>query len=173
MNLVSNAAEAMPCGGTDPDRDDKPVCGLGDSRLRPRHRGRVHRPESADTGIGIAQKDIKKIFEPFYTKKIMGRSGTGLGMAVVWGTVKDHNGYIDIESVEGKGTTFTLYFPVNRAVLSRKTRRSPSSNSSPRERPILVVDDVAGAEGTRIGHAAQAGLQRPRRSPAERRPSSI
>ena len=55
-----------------------------------------------------------KIFEPFYTKKVMGRSGTGLGLAVVWGTVKDHGGYIDVQSEEGKGSTFTLYFPVTR-----------------------------------------------------------
>ena len=56
----------------------------------------------ADTGVGIAPEDKDKIFEPFYTKKVMGRSGTGLGMAVVWGTVKDHGGYINVES--GKGT---------------------------------------------------------------------
>ena len=54
-----------------------------------------------DSGIGISAEDIERIFEPFYTKKIMGRSGTGLGMAVVWGTVKDHQGYIDLTSTEG------------------------------------------------------------------------
>jgi len=56
----------------------------------------------SDTGTGISPDDIEKIFEPFYTKKKMGRSGTGLGMAVVWGTIKDHNGYIDVQSTEGK-----------------------------------------------------------------------
>lgn len=50
----------------------------------------------------------------------MGRSGTGLGMAVVWGTVKDHKGYVDVQGTEGKGTTFTLYFPVTRKEISEK-----------------------------------------------------
>jgi two-component system, cell cycle sensor histidine kinase and response regulator CckA len=54
----------------------------------------------SDTGTGISPDDIGKIFEPFYTKKKMGKSGTGLGMAVVWGTVKDHGGYIDVKSAE-------------------------------------------------------------------------
>jgi PAS domain S-box-containing protein len=65
-----------------------------------------------DTGVGISARDVEKIFEPFYTKKAMGRSGSGLGMAIVWGTVKDHRGYVDVKSEEGKGTTFDLYFPV-------------------------------------------------------------
>jgi two-component system cell cycle sensor histidine kinase/response regulator CckA len=52
----------------------------------------------SDTGSGISPIDLEKIFEPFYTKKVMGRSGTGLGMAVVWGTVKDHKGYIEVQS---------------------------------------------------------------------------
>jgi PAS domain S-box-containing protein len=66
----------------------------------------------SDTGVGISARDVEKIFEPFYTKKAMGRSGSGLGMAIVWGTVKDHRGYIDVQSEEGKGTTFDLYFPM-------------------------------------------------------------
>jgi signal transduction histidine kinase len=65
----------------------------------------------SDTGAGIALHDLERIFEPFYTKKKMGRSGTGLEMAVVWATVKDHNGYITAQSEEGEGSTFTLYFP--------------------------------------------------------------
>ena len=49
--------------------------------------------EISDRGLGIAANDLDRIFEPFYTKKVMGRSGTGLGMAVVWGTAHDHDGY--------------------------------------------------------------------------------
>ncbi len=49
-----------------------------------------------DTGVGMSPAEIKRIFEPFYTNKIMGRSGTGLGMSVVWGSIKDHKGFIDI-----------------------------------------------------------------------------
>lgn len=63
-----------------------------------------------DSGSGITKRDLGRIFEPFYTKKVMGRSGTGLGLAVVWNTIKDHGAFINVESDEN-GTTFTLYFP--------------------------------------------------------------
>ena len=59
------------------------------------------------------QNDLERIFEPFYTKKVMGRSGTGLGLAVVWNVVQDHKGYIDVTSDEN-GTTFELFFPITR-----------------------------------------------------------
>lgn len=101
MNPCPNAAEAMPCGGsirieTSNQYVDTTIRGYDQVS-----EGEYIVLKISDTGVD-AQKDIKKIFEPFYTKKIMGRSGTGLGMAVVWGTVKDHKGYIDIDSVEGR-----------------------------------------------------------------------
>jgi CheY-like chemotaxis protein len=95
----------------------------------------------SDNGVGIADEDLKKIFEPFYTKKIMGRSGTGLGMAVVWGTVKDHNGYIDVESTEGKGSKFALYFPITRKEADKEESTSIEEYTGDGEK-ILVVDDV-------------------------------
>ena len=97
--------------------------------------------EVKDNGLGIAIEDLNRIFEPFYTKKAMGRSGTGLGMAVVWGTVHDHDGYIDIESTEGLGTTFTLYFPVIRAEITDREMVPVEEYLGNRE-TILVVDDV-------------------------------
>ncbi len=114
MNLVSNAAESLSDGGrvaisTRNEYIDRPIPGYDEVR-----EGDYAVLTVADGGVGIASEDLEKIFEPFYTKKAMGRSGTGLGMAVVWGTVKDHDGYLDIESTEGRGTTFTLYFPVTR-----------------------------------------------------------
>jgi two-component system, cell cycle sensor histidine kinase and response regulator CckA len=142
MNLVSNAAEAMPEGGTifisTHNRYlDKPVKGYdaieeGDYVLL----------KISDTGIGIRPEDQERIFEPFYTKKIMGRSGTGLGMAVVWGTVKDHRGYIDLHSVEGDGTTFTLYFPVSRESLHDAYPDTAALVSTGNGETILIVDDV-------------------------------
>jgi two-component system, cell cycle sensor histidine kinase and response regulator CckA len=96
----------------------------------------------SDTGIGISPEDMGKIFEPFYTKKKMGRSGTGLGMAVVWGTVKDHNGYIDVQSTEGRGTTFTLYFPATREKLSEDKSHLAIGSYSGDGESILVIDDV-------------------------------
>ena len=142
MNLVSNAAEAMPEGGTISISTrnrylDKPVKGYdaieeGDYVLL----------KISDTGIGIRPEDKERIFEPFYTKKVMGRSGTGLGMAVVWGTVKDHKGYIDLHSVEGDGTTFTLYFPVTREALHDAQSDPAIMVSKGQGETILIVDDV-------------------------------
>jgi len=142
MNLVSNAAEAMPDGGNifisaQSKYIDKLVRGYDDIK-----EGDYVILTVSDTGIGISSEDIERIFEPFYTKKVMGRSGTGLGMAVVWGTVKDHKGYIDIQSTEGKGTTFTLYFPVTRKEISGKEKALPMEEYMGKGESILVVDDI-------------------------------
>ncbi|MBW2204876.1 MAG: PAS domain S-box protein, partial [Deltaproteobacteria bacterium] len=142
MNLISNAAEAMPVGGeltvtTENRYIDRPIRGYEAVK-----EGDYVVLTISDTGTGISQDDIKKIFEPFYTKKKMGRSGTGLGMAVVWGTVKDHNGYIDVQSIERKGTTFTLYFPVTRKKLPEDEASLPIESYSGNGESILIVDDV-------------------------------
>ena len=142
MNLVSNAAEAMPDGG-------KIVVSTGAEHAGPRV-GSFESIEAgdyvvfrvSDTGIGIPKEDIDRIFEPFFTKKVMGRSGTGLGMTVVWGTVKDHEGHIDIESAVGKGTTFTLYFPATAEKTTAIQGMEPAAQGMARGESILIVDDV-------------------------------
>jgi CheY-like chemotaxis protein len=96
----------------------------------------------SDTGAGISPDDMEKIFEPFYTKKAMGRSGTGLGMAVVLGAVKDYKGHIDVESVLGKGTTFTLYFPATAEEMIQAQRSLPTRECIGKGENILIVDDV-------------------------------
>ncbi|UCH97162.1 MAG: response regulator, partial [Candidatus Aminicenantes bacterium] len=97
----------------------------------------------SDTGVGIAPEDLNKIFDPFYTKKEMGRSGTGLGMSVVWGTLEDHKGFIDVTSTLGKGTTFKLYFPVTDEDLTdlRETANISINKFMGKGEKILVVDD--------------------------------
>jgi PAS domain S-box-containing protein len=142
MNLVSNAAEAMPEGGaitikTGNQYLDKPVSGYDEVR-----EGDYVVLSVSDTGEGIPASDLKRIFEPFYTKKVMGRSGTGLGLAVIWGTVKDHLGYINVESQEGKGTIFTLYFPVTREEISQEQVSISAAEYMGNGESILVVDDV-------------------------------
>jgi PAS domain S-box-containing protein len=142
MNLVSNAAEAMPDGGeilisTKNIYIDRPLRGYDEIE-----EGDYVVLTVSDTGIGIAEDEIGKIFEPFYTKKVMGRSGTGLGMAVVWGTVKDHNGYINVESTLGKGTTFKLYFPVTRKQKVEAKLLNKLSDCKGNGESILVVDDI-------------------------------
>jgi len=96
----------------------------------------------SDAGVGMPQEDLKKIFEPFYTKKVMGRSGTGLGMAVVWGTVKDHRGHIHVHSTRGTGTVFEIYLPVTREKIARSQAEVRVDSITGAGEHILVVDDV-------------------------------
>lgn len=143
MNLVSNSVEAMPAGGrisitTDNRYIDKPIKGYDNVT-----EGEYVTLTVADTGLGISEKDLKRIFEPFYTKKVMGRSGTGIGMAVVWGTVKDHKGYIDVQSEKNQGTTVTLYFPLTREKASTMPSKKPVAAYEGNGETVLVVDDVS------------------------------
>ena len=142
MNLMSNAAEAMPDGGavtisTQNRYVDRLIRGYEEL-----NEGDYVTLTVSDTGIGISREDMERIFEPFYTKKVMGRGGTGLGLAVVWGTVKDHKGYIDVRSDIGKGSTFVLYFPVSRSDLIVSEASSEMADWSGNGESILVVDDV-------------------------------
>ena len=142
MNLVLNAAEAMDKNGsisiiTENRYMDNPVQGYEFIK-----EGDFVTLSITDTGSGIKRDDMENIFEPFYTKKKFGRSGTGLGLPVVWGTVKDHNGFIDIQSTEGKGTTFTLYFPVTRDEILPQHRSMSLDEYRGNGENILVVDDV-------------------------------
>ena len=142
MNLVSNAAEAMVDGGrlqiaTDNRHVDRLTVAYDDIV-----EGDYAILSVKDTGIGIPENDIERIFEPFYTKKTMGRSGTGLGMAVVWGTVKDHRGYIDVKSREGAGTEITLFFPVTRREFKRGGALSGRDVPRGGGETVMVVDDV-------------------------------
>ncbi len=97
----------------------------------------------SDSGIGISTCNIQNIFEPFYTTKEMGNSGTGLGMAIVWRTVKDHNGYIDINSLKGAGTTFSIYFPASPEELPDLSQNNNLADLSGNGELIYVVDDVS------------------------------
>jgi CheY-like chemotaxis protein len=144
FNLVSNASEAMPNGGiltiqTANRHLDKPIQGYDDVR-----EGDYVVLSVSDTGEGIPAADLRRIFEPFYTKKVMGRSGTGLGLSVVWGTVKDHQGYVNVQSEEGKGSTFTLYFPVTREEITAERAAVSIAEYRGRGEAILVVDDIQG-----------------------------
>lgn len=141
MNLVTNAAEAIQGEGvctlvTENIKLLKPVRGHEDIE-----RGEFALLTVKDNGVGISEENINRIFEPFYTTKIMGRSGTGLGMSVVWGTVKDHHGFIDVESKLGSGTQFKLYFPVTRERIKTE-QKLPSVDRFRGTERILVVDDV-------------------------------
>jgi CheY-like chemotaxis protein len=96
----------------------------------------------SDDGLGISSDDLERIFEPFYTKKVMGRrSGTGLGLAVVWNVMQDHKGYIDVTSKEN-GTIFELFFPMTREEISGKDLSTPFKDLKGNGETILVIDDM-------------------------------
>lgn len=142
MNLVANAAEAQPGGGvitlsTQSRYLERPMTGYFTV-----DEGEYVVLTVSDEGEGISENDMQRIFEPFYTKKIMGRSGTGLGLAVVWGTVQDHKGFINLISHPGQGTVFELYFPLIRTTEAGNEKPATIESIMGRDERILVVDDV-------------------------------
>ena len=142
VNLIMNAAEAMRrpgriCIKSQNIHLDRPVKGYDSFQ-----EGDYAVLTVSDEGEGIAAEHLDHIFEPFYTRKAMGLSGTGLGLAVVWGTVKDHRGYIDVTSEPGLGTTFSLYFPVVREELTRPDETVHRAQYMGKGETLLVVDDM-------------------------------
>jgi PAS domain S-box-containing protein len=142
MNLCSNSVEAMPDGGF--------ISVATENRfLEEEYIGFEAIPAGEyvvlhviDSGIGMGSEELGRIFEPFYTSKVMGRSGTGLGMAVVWGAVKDHSGFTEVESRPDKGTKFSIYFPITRELLPEEERLDLNTLGGSGQK-ILVVDDMA------------------------------
>ncbi len=93
-----------------------------------------------DDGAGITEPDLDRIFEPFFSRKVLGRSGTGLGLTVVWNTVRDHNGYINIES-HPTGTAFHLYLPSSAGSILPTTTHLSIDELKGRGETVLVIDD--------------------------------
>jgi signal transduction histidine kinase/ActR/RegA family two-component response regulator len=142
LNLVTNAVEAnlVPGTVTIATRNcyaDRPM-----DAFEPIAEGEYAVLSVADTGVGIAAEDLRRIFEPFFTKKRLGRSGTGLGMTLVWSSVKEHGGYLDIRSAEGEGTTFDVYLPVARHGTLEAEVPFTIDDCRGSER-VLVIDDIA------------------------------
>jgi CheY-like chemotaxis protein len=143
INLAVNARDAMPEGGR------LSVCAervdLSPS-LREKHPDARPGPHAllriADSGEGIAAADLAQIFEPFFTTKPDGR-GTGLGLSVVFGIVRQHGGFIEVDSTPGRGSEFRLYLPLldgPAAPAAREVVRTPSEG---RETILLVEDEPA------------------------------
>jgi len=139
MNLCVNARDAMPEGGELVLQTENVVLSPDHPRVRA---GEVSAGEYvvvriSDTGVGIAPEQIGRIFDLFYTTKEVGK-GTGLGLAVVYGIVRDAGGFIDVESRPGQGTMFALYLPA----ASVEASVAEASGEPSRARPlILLVDD--------------------------------
>lgn len=111
MNLVHNAMEASAAGDRIVIATDHITLSTPRDGYERIAAGSYVCITVADGGSGIAAADLPRIFEPFFTRKKVGRSGTGLGMSIVWSTVKDHRGFLDLTSQEGHGTTFHVYLP--------------------------------------------------------------
>ena len=142
MNLVSNSFEASnPPAHVTISLGNKQIDSLseGDSDIE---EGDYVVLTVADQGKGISSDDLEKIFEPFFSKKILGRSGTGLGLTVVWNVVQDHNGYISVSST-AQGTQFTIHFPVTTKVEQNPEPTLDLARLKGKGERILVVDDVS------------------------------
>ncbi|HID02935.1 MAG TPA: response regulator, partial [Desulfobacterales bacterium] len=138
MNLITNGIEAIDGKGSVHVSTVNKII-QPDNRVPSIPAGEYVVLTVHDTGTGIAKHDLEKIFEPFYTKKVMGRSGTGLGLAVVWNIVTDHGANIDVNS-DSRGTTFIIHFPASskEKVVSEKNIDITSLNGTG---SILIVDD--------------------------------
>lgn len=140
MNLITNSTEAIKDGGT------ISITTMNEQVKQPYPKNQSLKNGDysvitvKDTGTGIPEHDLTHIFEPFYTKKMMGRSGTGLGLTVVWNTMRDHNGSVIVDSFDQE-TSFSLYFPsTTENVLKAKAAVDWQTFKGHGEK-ILVIDD--------------------------------
>ncbi len=141
INLAVNARDAMPKGGRLELSTSVEDIANGSTRVgAPMTAGRYVVLRVSDTGAGMSREVLARIFEPFFTTKDVGK-GTGLGLAMVSGTVKQMHGFVFVESEEGRGTSFRLYFP-DAGEPVEPVEASPASAMSPRRPPtLLVVED--------------------------------
>jgi PAS domain S-box-containing protein len=138
LNMFVNAADAMPNGGRLLLKTDNVTHRKIPSKGYAVQPGEYVRLRVVDSGLGIDPKIIDRIFDPFFTTKKMGR-GTGLGLASAYGIVKGHNGYIEVESTPGAGTTFFVFLPATEM-------RPDAAEDHPRQLldgsgTVLLVDD--------------------------------
>lgn len=142
MNLALNARDAMPEGGAIKISIEK------DSASVVPPQGIIPGPEGfarltvADRGHGIAPGDLLRVFEPFFTTKEVGK-GTGLGLSVVDGIVRQHRGWVEVDSEVGRGTRFMVHLPMNSAPSTEPADEAPTTSDRGNERLLLVEDDAS------------------------------
>ncbi len=161
MNLITNGAEAIVADGavivsTRNQYCEAPLVGHPEMR-----RGEYAVLSVADSGTGIPEESLERIFEPFFSRKVVGRSGTGLGLAVIWNSVQDHQGGVTVKSGK-EGTTFELYFPATRENLHSLPDSIDIEHYQGNGETILVVDDDSGQRAialqilNRLGYSSNA-----------------
>jgi CheY-like chemotaxis protein len=141
MNLLLNARDAMPRGGS---------ITLGTGQYTLTETNGIHPPEAqpgsfayfsvTDTGVGMDESTRAHIFEPFFTTKEVNK-GTGMGLATVYGIARQHDGWIDVVTAPGEGSTFRVYFPVTDRILEPSQTRATVAAGSDRPHTILAVED--------------------------------
>lgn len=138
-NLIINSKDAMSNGGEITFKTGNVYIGEADKSLYPEiiKPGTYVRLSIIDTGVGMTKEIIDRIFEPFFTTKEKGK-GTGLGLATVYGIIKNHNGYVFCQSQPNTGTTFTIFLPPGKKELIKEKERA---NNITGTGTILVVDD--------------------------------
>ena len=141
MNFATNARDAMPGGGV--------LTITTESVELKREFFSAHGPEKpgkyalisiSDTGLGMDKKTRERIFDPFFTTKEVGR-GTGLGLSMIYGIIKQHEGYIDVSSKPGKGTTFRVYLPLTESEVDKKKKLESLSRLEGGEETVLIAED--------------------------------
>jgi len=141
MNLTTNARDAMPGGGTLTVRTEE--IEIDENYIQMHQEGEVGKYavlSFTDTGMGMDEKTRENIFDPFFTTKDVGK-GTGLGLAMIFGTIKQHNGFINVYSEPGKGTTFKTYLPLSESGVKVMKEKEAGPISSGTETVLLVEDD--------------------------------
>jgi two-component system cell cycle sensor histidine kinase/response regulator CckA len=138
FNLFMNALQAMPQEGTLTVRTENATIEKDEYRPYRVKAGRYVKITVVDTGIGMDEETRRRIFDPFFTTRNKGR-GTGLGLASVYGIVKNHEGFIEVTSRKGRGTRFDVFFPASQTSTpsDQKTARKPSRGKG----TVLLVDD--------------------------------
>jgi PAS domain S-box-containing protein len=138
LNIYMNALQAMPEGGTLTVRTENVT--IDEERLTPYRvrAGDYVKIAVIDTGIGMDEKTQRRIFDPFFTTKEMGR-GTGLGLASVYGIIKNHGGFVNVDSHKGRGTRFEIFLPASREPVPPS--QLPTAELTDGHETVLLVDD--------------------------------
>lgn len=140
LNLAVNARDAMPNGGTMTFHTETEIIDKEFITTQPYHivPGKYFKLVVTDSGIGMSEETKSRIFEPFFTTKEHGK-GTGLGLASVYGTIKSHEGFINVESAPGKGTIFQIYLPSTNNLCEKFVQKTEEIKQG--TGCIMVIDD--------------------------------
>ena len=141
LNLLVNAWQAMPKGGEIQIKTENRQLSEDKGKTVELSAGNYVKITISDSGVGMDEVVQERIFDPFFTTKHKGGIGTGLGLASAFGIIKNHNGHIQVSSVKGEGSTFTIYLPVSQTLFDAVHKTTESAKLETGEGTILFIDD--------------------------------